>query len=148
MKYIEKYRGGIMPLIVGATVAIFAFSLPLMQTLITFGQLDNATVANVCNIIIMVLIGIISLFVDKYFLKVSEFKSVYAVSFYLTCLLLVALFFYFITHFDMSNLYNERAPQAVRMFKIMSFEFCGINSLFLIFRISFEFYKQFKNFAG
>ncbi len=145
MKNIQKYRGAILPMLSGATVAVLAFSLPLMQTLITFGQLDRTVVANILNIILTVLMGIISLIADKHFFNKSEFKSVYAVSFYSVCLLLVALFFYFITNFDIHNLYNDRADEAIRVFKAMGFVFCGINLLFLIFRIGFDFYRQFKN---
>ena len=140
-----KYSKAASPVFAGISLSSLFFSLPVMQALITFGQLGNAAAAKRINVIIIAILLLCSLITDIHFYRSNPFKSAYPISYFSSCLIWAAVSFYYTVNCNFSLIYGNRADEAYSVFRTALFQICAVNAFSLLFRIVFEFYIYMKS---
>lgn len=127
------------PVFWGIAIAFFAFSLPFMQVLITFGQLENGVAAVLINLLILAVTLFSALAADRHYYRRCPYRNAFAVSYFASCLLWAGFSFLFAQHCDFSLLYGSRAEEADSVFRLSFLQFAGLNAATLLVRLGLEF---------
>jgi len=129
----------------GILLALFVFSLALMQVILLFGEGESVTSASQGGLILSVLsvvaygIGEILLFPK------ARRKSVFALSYFMTFALLAIPFFHFITTADFIFLFSVNGETARSLMLSEGFRLCSFNAVALLIRIAVEIVRYVKS---
>jgi|GEM_PF-7089788 len=129
----------------GILLALFVFSLTLMQVILLFGEGGNVAAASQGGLILSVLSVLVYAIAEISLYEKAAVKTVFALSYFMTFALLAALFFHFVMTTDFSYLFTEDGETAKELLLADGFRLCTANAIALLVRIAIEITRYVKS---
>lgn len=127
-------------LIPGVLLPFFLFSFVFMQTILLYGEQQNATAAVNATWIPACIALLIYTVLEFVFLKKHPHSVLFSLSYFMSFALLAALFFHFVTTANLTVIFDRTAVEAKSVLLTVSFRLCAIHAAALLLRIGYEIY--------
>ena len=129
----------------GILLALFVFSLALMQVILLFGEGRNITSTSQGGLILSILSVVAYATGEITLFPRARRKTLFALSYFMTFSLLAMLFFHFVTTADFTFLFSADGETARSLLLSEGFRLCSFNAVALLVRIAVEIARYAKS---
>jgi hypothetical protein len=129
----------------GILLALFVFSLALMQVILLFGEGRNIASTSQGGLILSILSVVAYATGEITLFPRARRKTLFALSYFMTFSLLAMLFFHFVTTADFTFLFSADGETARSLLLSEGFRLCSFNAVALLVRIAVEIARYVKS---
>jgi hypothetical protein len=129
----------------GILLALFVFSIALMQVILLFGEGRNIASASQGGLILSILSVVAYAMGEITLFPRARRKTLFALSYFMTFALLAILFFHFVTTADFTFLFSADGETARSLLLSEGFRLCSFNAVALLVRIAVEIVRYIKS---
>ena len=132
----------------GILLALFVFSLALMQVILLFGEGESVTSASQGGLILSILSVVAYAMGEITLFPRARRKTLFALSYFMTFALLAIPFFHFVATADFTFLFSANGETARSLLLSVGFRLCSFNAVALLVRITVEIVRYAKSVLG